>query len=59
MESQGLQVMSMGFFMDDTMPVIWRGPLLIKAVDQFINNVHTLIWTISSLIYPQVPEMFR
>ena len=40
MESQGLQVMSMGFFVDDTMPLIWRGPLLIKAVDQFVNEVH-------------------
>ncbi|MFO8059286.1 MAG: Mrp/NBP35 family ATP-binding protein [Bacillota bacterium] len=39
LEAHGMQVMSMGFFVDDTTPVIWRGPLLMKAVDQFVNDV--------------------
>jgi ATP-binding protein involved in chromosome partitioning len=34
-----LQVVSMGFFVDEDEPVIWRGPLLHKAINQFINDV--------------------
>lgn len=34
-----LQVISMGFFVDEDEPVIWRGPLLHKAINQFINDV--------------------
>jgi len=34
-----LQVVSMGFFIDEDEPVIWRGPLLHKAINQFINDV--------------------
>ena len=34
-----LQVVSMGFFIDEDEPVIWRGPLLHKAVNQFISDV--------------------
>lgn len=36
-----LQVVSMGFFVDEDDPVIWRGPLLHKAIKQFLNDV---IW---------------
>jgi len=36
-----LQVVSMGFFVNEDDPVIWRGPLLHKAINQFINDV---IW---------------
>ncbi len=34
-----LQVMSMGFFIDEDEPVIWRGPLLHKAINQFLADV--------------------
>jgi ATP-binding protein involved in chromosome partitioning len=34
-----LQVVSMGFFVNEDEPVIWRGPLLHKAINQFINDV--------------------
>ncbi|MCX6835869.1 MAG: Mrp/NBP35 family ATP-binding protein [candidate division Zixibacteria bacterium] len=34
-----LQVVSMGFFIDEDEAVIWRGPLLHKAINQFINDV--------------------
>lgn len=37
--ANGLQVMSMGFFVDETTPVIWRGPLLMKAIEQFTDDV--------------------
>lgn len=39
MEGHGLQVMSMGFFVDDHTPVIWRGPMLAGAMEQFLNDV--------------------
>jgi ATP-binding protein involved in chromosome partitioning len=34
-----LQIVSMGFFVDENEPIIWRGPLLHKAINQFINDV--------------------
>jgi len=38
--SGNLQVMSMGYFIDEDAPVIWRGPLLHKAVKQFLEDVN-------------------
>jgi ATP-binding protein involved in chromosome partitioning len=35
----GLSVMSMGFFVGDEQPVIWRGPMLHKALEQFLVDV--------------------
>jgi len=40
LENHGVRLMSMGFFIDDDNPVIWRGPLLHKAINQFIADVH-------------------
>lgn len=34
-----IQVISMGFFLDEDQPVIWRGPMLHKAINQFIADV--------------------
>lgn len=34
-----IQVVSMGFFLEEDEPVIWRGPLLHKAINQFISDV--------------------
>ncbi|MCE2861961.1 MAG: hypothetical protein RIR76_1390 [Verrucomicrobiota bacterium] len=39
MESHGVKVMSMGFLVDDNTPVIWRGPMIMKTVQQFVQNV--------------------
>jgi ATP-binding protein involved in chromosome partitioning len=39
MEIHGVKVMSMGFLVDDDTPVIWRGPMIMKAVQQFVQNV--------------------
>ena len=36
----GLKVMSIGFFLDDNAPVMWRGPMLHKALEQFLRDVH-------------------
>src|SRR5207244_2652359 len=35
-----LKVMSIGFFLDDNLPVMWRGPMLHKALEQFLSDVH-------------------
>ena len=32
--------MSIGFFLDDNSPVMWRGPMLHKALEQFLSDVH-------------------
>lgn len=39
MESHGVKVMSMGFLIDDNTPVVWRGPMIMKTVQQFVQNV--------------------
>jgi ATP-binding protein involved in chromosome partitioning len=39
MEKYGVKVMSMGFLVDDTTPVVWRGPMVMKTVQQFVQNV--------------------
>jgi ATP-binding protein involved in chromosome partitioning len=39
LEKYGLRVMSVGFFLDDQSPVIWRGPLVMGLVRQFLTDV--------------------
>ena len=36
----GLKLMSIGFFLDENKPVIWRGPMLHRALEQFLSDVH-------------------
>jgi ATP-binding protein involved in chromosome partitioning len=38
-ERYGVRVMSLGFLMDVDTPVIWRGPMIYKAVEQFLGDV--------------------
>jgi ATP-binding protein involved in chromosome partitioning len=38
-ERQGLKLMSMGFFLDEQSPVIWRGPIVMGIVRQFLHDV--------------------
>ncbi len=38
-ERFGVQVMSMGFFVEDNAPVIWRGPMLGKMLGHFFEEV--------------------
>jgi ATP-binding protein involved in chromosome partitioning len=35
----GVKLMSMGFLLDGDQPVIWRGPMIMKTIQQFINAV--------------------
>jgi ATP-binding protein involved in chromosome partitioning len=35
-----LHVMSIGLFAEDNAPIMWRGPMLHKALEQFLSDVH-------------------
>ncbi len=35
----GVKLMSMGFLLDGDAPVIWRGPMIVKTIQQFIFSV--------------------
>lgn len=36
----GVRTMSMGFLVDDDTPVVWRGPMIMKTIQQFAQNVN-------------------
>ena len=40
LEGHGVKVISMGFFVPEDTPVIWRGPMLHKAIEQFLGDVY-------------------
>ena len=39
-EAYGVTCISMGFFVEEEQPVIWRGPMLHKALEQFLTDVY-------------------
>jgi ATP-binding protein involved in chromosome partitioning len=38
-EAHGVKLMSMGFLLDPSQPVIWRGPMIHNAIRQFLQDV--------------------
>jgi len=40
LEAHGVRIISMGFFVPEETPVIWRGPMLHKAIEQFLGDVY-------------------
>ena len=36
----GINLMSMGHLVEEESPLVWRGPMLFKAIDQFFRDVH-------------------
>ncbi|MDQ0095429.1 Mrp/NBP35 family ATP-binding protein [Paeniglutamicibacter psychrophenolicus] len=38
--AHGVKVISIGMFVPDNKPVIWRGPMLHRALEQFLTDVH-------------------
>jgi ATP-binding protein involved in chromosome partitioning len=38
-EKYGVKIMSLGFVVDPDTPVIWRGPLVMKALEQLLGDV--------------------
>jgi len=52
LEKSGLRVMSMGFFVDESKAVIWRGPMVHKAVSQFLGDV---FWDNLDILFVDLP----
>ena len=40
LENFGVRTMSMGFLVDEDTPVVWRGPMVMKTIQQFAQNVN-------------------
>jgi len=40
LEKHGIKLLSMGFMVDPDKAVVWRGPMVTKAVRQFLGDVH-------------------
>jgi ATP-binding protein involved in chromosome partitioning len=38
-EKYGIKLMSLGFILDTDTPVIWRGPMVMKAIEQMLGDV--------------------
>src|SRR3989442_3507671 len=38
-EKHGLRVISMGMFVGEATPIIWRGPMITKLITEFLRNV--------------------
>jgi len=39
LKSCGVHVISMGFLIDDSTPIIWRGPMVARAIEQLLTDV--------------------
>ena len=39
LESAGVKVMSIGFLIDEAAPVVWRGPMVVQALNQLLREV--------------------
>ena len=51
-EKFGVKLMSMGFLIEEDKPVIWRGPMLNKALQQFLGDV---LWGDLDLLIIDLP----
>ena len=40
MQGYGLRVMSMGFMVDEGTPIVWRGPMVVQALNQMLREVN-------------------
>jgi ATP-binding protein involved in chromosome partitioning len=51
-EAYGIAVMSLGIFVEDEQPVIWRGPMLHNTMEQF---VHDVFWGAPEIVVIDLP----
>ena len=51
-EAYGVSVISIGFFTRENNPVIWRGPMLHKALTQFVTDVY---WNDPDIVIIDMP----
>ncbi len=52
LEAQGVKVMSIGFFVEEDAAVVWRGPMLHKALTQFLQDVE---WGVLDYLLVDLP----
>ncbi len=45
MDNFGLQLMSIGFMVEEDTPMIWRGPMVMSALAQMLREVSGVRWT--------------
>ena len=45
--AHGVKLMSLGFIVERDAPAIWRGPIIMKIVTQFLRDVDWGTWTTS------------
>jgi ATP-binding protein involved in chromosome partitioning len=50
--SHGVRCISIGFFVEEDKPVMWRGPMLQKALEQFLNDVE---WSAPAYLLIDMP----
>jgi ATP-binding protein involved in chromosome partitioning len=48
----GIKLISIGFFVDDQSPVIWRGPMVMSAVRQFLKDT---LWGTQDFLIVDLP----
>ncbi len=51
-EKYGVKLISIGFFVTDKTPVIWRGPMVMGAVRQFLNDT---VWGTNDFLVVDLP----
>jgi ATP-binding protein involved in chromosome partitioning len=51
-EAHGVKIASMGFFLPENEPVVWRGPMLGRAIEQFLGDV---LWGSPDLLLIDLP----
>lgn len=52
LESYGVKCMSMGFLVQEEEPMIWRGPMVMSALEQMLNDV---IWAPLDILIVDMP----
>jgi len=51
-ERYGLKLMSMGFLVDEEMPMVWRGPMVMSAITQMLRDV---LWAPLDILVVDMP----
>ncbi|TGK18886.1 MRP family ATP-binding protein [Leptospira fluminis] len=52
LEKDGLKIISFSFLIDEKQPVVWRGPMLGKAVEQFLYDI---VWGDLDFLFIDLP----
>ncbi|HYV96132.1 MAG TPA: Mrp/NBP35 family ATP-binding protein [Gemmatimonadaceae bacterium] len=52
LEAHGVKIMSIGFLIERDQPAIWRGPIVMKIVTQFLRDVN---WGVLDYLFVDMP----